>query len=427
MSEKNDRVVAQSPWLLLFRRFKANRVAVTGALILVVLYGASCFAGFLSPYHYAETETSGAFAGPSLFGGHHAQLVQQHEFLDESDQLVRLPEYQQVWRWFRGGVHFRDGEGRFSLRPHVHPLLELESWDSYGEKSYIVISDTSVSLPIRFFKESKEEHEVFSLCGLFPITGKTHLFGVDEADLGTAKRDGHVPKIYLLGSDRSGRDLWTRILYGGQISLSVGLLGIFITMTVALVIGGISGYFGGMIDFGTMRIVEVLMAIPGLYLILTLRAAFPQNLTSRQTYLMIVAVLALAGWASLGRVIRGMVLSIREEDFATAARAIGAGNPRVILKHVLPNTASFVIVTATLYVPYYILGESALSFLGLGINEPETSWGLLLKDAQNTEILTFHPWLVLPGLFIFIAVLAYNFLGDGLRDAADPRAMKPGS
>ncbi|MEE8143749.1 MAG: ABC transporter permease, partial [Planctomycetota bacterium] len=208
------------------------------------------------------------------------------------------------------------------------------------------------------------------------------------------------------------------------ISLSIGLFGILISMSLGLLIGGVSGYFGGAIDFLLMRLVELLMAIPGLYLILVLRYVFETDaLSSRETYLMIVLVLALAGWASLGRVIRGMVLSLKEQEYVLAARGLGASHARIILRHILPNTASFVIVTATLYVPYYILGEVALSFLGMGITEPETSWGLLLKDAQNSQILKYSPWLVLPGLFIFIAVLAYNFLGDGLRDAADPRAV----
>jgi peptide/nickel transport system permease protein len=422
MSETVERKeLSSSPSALIWRRFKRNKVAVTGGILLAAMYFITCFAGFVSPYDFDDTDTSATLAAPALLGGYHPELVAEHDFLDAAGQEITVPEYEGRWRWFNGGVHFHDSEGNFRLRPHVHPLAEYEYYDEYGEPGSVLAVDPEISLPIRFFVRSDEDHEVFSLCGVFPIRGYRHLFGVDTSD--PALTDAHVAKVFLLGADRSGRDLMTRILYGGQISLSVGLLGIFVTMTLALLIGGISGYFGGAVDFLTMRAVEILMAIPGLYLILCLRAAFPKGLTSRQTYLMIVFVLALAGWASLGRVIRGMVLSIREEDFATAALAIGATPWRVITRHVLPNTASFVIVTATLYVPYYILGEVALSFLGLGITEPETSWGLLLKDAQNTEILKFHPWLVIPGAFIFLAVLAYNFVGDGLRDAADPRTQ----
>lgn len=422
MSSEGRNELVPSPWTLLWVRFRRNRVAMAGAVILAVLYLSSCLAGFLSPYDFDDTETRGALAGPALFGGHRAEVVARHTFLDEDDREVVLPEYRATWRFFRGGVHFRDPKGRLTWRPHVHPLLELESWDEHAERGFVLVADETISLPIRFFVEGRKEHEVASLCGLLPVQGRLHLMGVDAGDAGDRLSPSHVVRLYLLGSDRSGRDFFTRILYGGQISLSVGLLGIALTMGMALLVGGISGYFGGVIDFVAMRVVEVLMAIPGLYLILTLRAAFPKDLSSRESYLLIVAVLALAGWASLGRVIRGMVLSIREEDYALAARALGASNARVILRHVLPNTASFVIVTATLYVPYYILGEASLSFLGLGITEPETSWGLLLRDAQNTEILKYHPWLVLPGAFIFVAVLAFNFLGDGLRDAADPKA-----
>ena len=227
----------------------------------------------------------------------------------------------------------------------------------------------------------------------------------------------------MMGTDILGRDLWTRILYGGQVSLSVGLIGIFISITIGLFIGGLAGYFGGIWDFLLMRLVELLLAIPGLYLILTLRYALPNDLSSRQTYIMIVAILAIVGWASTGRMIRGMVLSLRESEYALAARSLGGSSLRVIIRHLLPNTASIVIVTATLYVPYYILGEVALSYLGFGITEPDSSWGLLLKDCQVTEVMKYNPWLITPGFFIFLAVLAYNFLGDGLRDAADPRAF----
>jgi len=404
-------ITVRGPWALLWFRFRKNRVAMVGGSILIVLYGLACFAGFLSPYDYREIETRATFYGPMLFGGYHAEFVGSHP--DPYGRFEELNEYERTWRWFDGGLHFR------GLRPHVHPLREVASYDVHGEIDRFLITDTRESLPLRFFVRSEDEHEVFSLCGFVPIRGHLRLFDVvDPYD-----RDSpNLGRVHLLGSDATGRDLLTRILFGGQISLSVGLIGIFLTMSLALIIGGIAGYFGGHVDFLLMRFVELLMAIPSLYLILTLRATFPANLTSRQTYLMIVAVLALAGWASTGRVIRGMVLAIKEEDYVVAARGLGASTSRVIIKHVLPNTASFVIVTSSIFVPYYILGEVALSFLGLGITEPETSWGLLLRDAQNTQVLKFYPWLVIPGLFIFMAVLAYNFVGDGLRDAADPKA-----
>ena len=415
---------SRGPWQILFRRLLHNKIAVTGAVILTLLYFLSCFAGFLSPYHYADADVNSTRYGPMLLGGFHAEKIQTYLMEDEDGNDVEVAEYQRAWRFFDGGVHFHDSEGNFTWRPHIYPLRTFESYDEYGEHVEIVAADLSISLPIRFFMEGNREHEIFSFCGILPIMGRTHLFGVDPLPPEIEDTSLLPPRIYILGSDFSGRDFFTRLLYGGQISLSVGLLGILISMGLGLLVGGVSGYFGGTVDFLLMRLVELLMAIPGLYLILVLRYVFKtENMTSRQTYLMIVVILALAGWASLGRVIRGMVLSLKENEYVLAARALGASHLRIITLHILPNTASFVIVTATLYVPYYILGEAALSFLGLGITEPETSWGLLLKDAQNTAALKYNPWLVLSGVFIFIAVLAYNFLGDGLRDAADPRAV----
>lgn len=419
----------RGPWKMLWLRLRKNRIAMTGGLILIFLYFISCFAGFLSPYDFNDVNTDTTRYGPMLLGGIAVEQVGTHlvEIENEDYEWVEVekPEFEPRWEWFRGGLTFRDPEGRFTLRPHVHALREFVSYDEIGETTYYLASDPEVRIPIRFLPRQERAVEVASLFGFFKIKAKRKLFGVerpaewaergDDADLMHAE-------VFLLGSDQNGRDLMTRIFFGGQISMSVGLLGILISMTIGLVFGGVAGYYGGLTDFSMMRLTELLMAIPGLYLILTLRYVIPTKLDSRQTYLMIVGILALAGWASLGRVIRGMVLSLRENEYTLAARALGAGDRRVILRHVLPNTASFVIVTATLYVPYYILGEVALSFLGLGITEPDTSWGLLLKDAQNSQVLKYSPWLILPGFFIFFAVLAFNFLGDGLRDAADPRA-----
>jgi len=207
----------------------------------------------------------------------------------------------------------------------------------------------------------------------------------------------------------------------------VGLVGIAISFALGLLLGGVSGYFGGWVDALIMRSTELLLSIPGLYLIIALRTVFPSDLSSRQVYLAIVAILALIGWAGLARVVRGMVLSIRRQDFVTAAEALGAGRLRVIARHVLPNTASFVIVAATLSVPGYILGEVFLSFLGVGVQEPSASWGNMLQQARSLTVLTDFPWLLYaPGTAIFLTVMAFNFLGDGLRDALDPRRLTGG-
>jgi peptide/nickel transport system permease protein len=239
---------------------------------------------------------------------------------------------------------------------------------------------------------------------------RTRLFGVDEP-----------AKIYLLGADYRGRDLFSRILYGSRVSLSIGFVGVAVSFSVGMLVGGISGFFGGRTDNLLMRLCEMVMMIPGFYLMLALRAAFPPDLSSVEVYLMIVLIMSFIGWAGLARVIRGMVLSIREKEFVTAAHASGQGSLRIIVRHILPNTLSYVIVAVTLSIPSYILGESALSLIGLGIQEPYASWGNLLSEAMNIAEIKFHPWILIPGLFIFVTVMSFNFLGDGLRDAFDPR------
>lgn len=410
------------PWTILFRRLRRNRVATVGGWILLVLYAAACFAGFIAPYRYDDADRDSSKAGPALFGN----FVHVSEELDsEEEPGTRVTVWARTWKWFRGGVHFRGPDGALTWRPHVHPLVEKKFTDEYGDTSYVAAAaDTSVSLPVEFFVDGPE-HEVFSLLGLFPVKGTTHLFGVRRPDGFRG-----VARIYLLGSDPQGRDVFSRLLYGAQVSLSVGVLGIAVSMSLGMLIGGISGYVRGATDFVVMRVVEVILSVPSLYLIIVLggflqrwETADGRPLSSRQTYLMIVGILAFIGWATTSRVIRGMVLSLREMDYVTSARALGIPAWRVIVRHILPNTFSYAIVTATLYVPYYILGEVALSYLGLGIQEPEASWGNMLRDAQQATYLQENPWVVLPGVFIFLAVLAYNFLGDGLRDAADPRVV----
>ena len=259
--------------------------------------------------------------------------------------------------------------------------------------------------PIQFFGRGFE----YRLLGLFKTD--RHLFTIEDEG----------GRVYLLGSDSTGRDVFSRLIFGSRVSLFIGLLGITITTTLGFLVGGFSGYFGGRFDFFAMRFVEFMMAMPGLYLLLALRSALAPHFASDQMFFVIVIILALIGWAGTARVLRGMTLSIRQNQYVMAAESMGQ-NPFVILrKHVLPNLVSYLLVAATLSIPSYVLGEAALSFLGLGIQEPSASWGLMLSQAQDVKVFYLNFWwLLTPGAAIFVTVIAYNVLGDVLRDIVDP-------
>ena len=269
-------------------------------------------------------------------------------------------------------------------------------------------------LKIKFF--SADENSDYKIFGIVPFKYKLFTADSTQADA----------RIFLLGSDATGRDVFSRLLYGARISLSIGFVGIAITMVIGFIVGGLSGYFGGTFDFITMRFVEFLMAVPGLYLLLAMRSALAPHFDSAQMYMMIVIILSFFGWAGTARVIRGMSLSLAKSQYVQASKAMGQSPLKIILKHFLPNVLSYLIVGATLSIPAYILGEAALSFLGLGIQEPSASWGLMLAQAQNdTKVLMLgFWWLLSPGVAIFATVLAFNMLGDILRDIADPKKEK---
>jgi peptide/nickel transport system permease protein len=365
---KPREVPPKSPWQSLWRKLRRNRTAMAGLYTLGVLYLGALLAGFIAPYHY-ETQFD-------RYGFHPPQI---------------------------GRIHFL-GEGGRPGWPYVYGITVANPLEA-GPRRYT--EDRSRLYRLQLLHRGDR----YLLLGL--VTTNIHLFGVDQPGL-----------LYLFGSDRFGRDIFSRIMYGSQISLSVGIIGILISTIIGMLVGGFAGYLGGPADFLSMRLVEVIMAIPSLYFILILRGTFGNNLTSSQAYILIVVILSLIGWATEARVIRGMVLSLREQEYVLAARALGLGKARIVIKHILPNTLSFVIVSATLSVPFYILGEVALSFLGFGIQEPEASWGNMLTEAENSiDHLADLSWILLPGVFILIAVMAWNFLGDGLRDAADPRTL----
>jgi peptide/nickel transport system permease protein len=365
--EALDVVAPQSPAVVFWTQMKKSPLAIAGGAVLALFYTLALLAPFVAPYPQEQMDRAKYFHPP------------------------------QPLHWIRA-------DGSFSLRPYVRDmrLIDVGSFE-YEE-------DPARELPLRFLVRGAE----YYLVGFIPTN--IHLYGVDPPN-----------RVLLLGSDSFGRDVLSRLFYGAQISLTVGVVGIAISFTLGLLLGGVAGYFGGVVDTIIMRVTELLLSIPSLYLIIALRAVFPMDLPSRQVYLGIVAILAFIGWAGLARVIRGLVLSMRKSDYVTAAEALGFTRMRVIARHVLPNTMSYVIVAATLSIPGYILGEVVLSFLGVGVQEPSASWGNMLNQARSIRALTSFPWLlIVPGTAIFVTVMAFNFLGDGLRDALDPRRVTGG-
>jgi peptide/nickel transport system permease protein len=371
-----------------WRKLKNNRLARLGAIILILFYLVAIFAEFVAPYDPYSSQKDGSLLPPTA-------------------------------------IHWQNQQGQ-GIGPHVYPTTQGALSLETGDRALKV--DRSKPSPLRLFAKGTDYQFLqvklplptqFSLSDpkfeeieLFPgIKGNLHLFGTADQT-----------RFNLLGTDEQARDQFSRLVYGSRISLSIGLIGVLISFPLGMLVGGISGYFGGWLDSALMRISEVLMTIPSIYLLISLAAVLPPGMTSAQRFLLITLITSFVSWAGLARVIRGQVLSIKQREFVQAAKVMGASPFYIINRHILPQTATYFIISATLAIPSFILAEATLSFIGLGTQQPDPSWGNMLNLATNASILVLQPWLVWsPAILIVVVTLAFNLLGDGLRDALDPR------
>ena len=348
----------------LIKQLWKDKFARVALVVLGVIYFALLFADFIAPYTKDFSDRTMAYVPPSK-------------------------------------IFTIDENGKFS-KPYTYNYKR--EFDAQ-ELKIVYTLDRSQKHYVKFFAKGQK----YKFLGVIPM--KRHLVTTDESG-----------RLYLLGTDINGRDVFSRILFGGRISMTIGFLALFVLFPIGLLYGGIAGYFGGKTDMIMMRFAEAVMSIPSFYLLIILASILPSGMTSVQRFMLIVVILALIGWAGFARVVRGMVLSIKNQEYIQAAKSIGASRLRIIVKHILPQTTSFVIVAMTLSVPSYILSESGLSFLGLGIQQPDASWGNMLKEAQEYTNIIYRPWLLTPGFLIFIAVLAFNLIGDTIRDILDPKS-----
>lgn len=375
-----------------WQKLRNNPLARFGAVILIVFYIVAIAAEFIAPYDPYATQTEGSLLPPTQ-------------------------------------IHLQSPDGKW-IGPHIYPTTQGPVSLETGERELKIAIDQPSS--IRLFVKGPE-YRLFKLVLPLPtrlslskptfketqllagIKGNLHLFG-------TTTEAGY---LNLLGTDEQARDQFSRLIYGSRISLSIGLVGIAISFPLGMLVGGISGYFGGATDAILMRVVEVLMTIPTIYLLVALAGVLPAGLSSSQRFLLIVLITSFVSWSGLARVIRGQVLSLKQRSFVQASQAMGGRSLYTIIRHVLPQTSTYVIISSTLAVPSFIVAEAVLSLIGLGIQQPDPSWGNMLSLATNASVLVLQPWLVWsPAVLIVITVLSFNLLGDGLRDALDPRNLE---
>jgi peptide/nickel transport system permease protein len=358
-----QRIAVATQWQLMWWRFRKHKLALGGTIVLVLFYIVAAFADFFA---YAEPQES------------------------DAQRSLIAPQT----------IHWLD-DGK--LAPYVHPLKGTRDPKTFKR---MYAPDPTKKLPLQFFAHG----EPYQLFGFIPTD--RHLIGVEGAKAGET--------LFLMGTDTQGRDLWSRLMYATRTSMTIGLVSVALSLVLGVVLGGVSGYFGGITDSVIQRIIEILRSIPTIPLWMGLAAAVPNDWSVTQVYFAITIIISLIGWTELARVVRGRFISLKSEDFVMAAELVGCSKSRIIFRHMVPSFISHIIAATTLAIPAIIISETSLSFLGLGLRPPAISWGVLLQDAQNIQSLVLSPWLLIPSVAVIVAVLAFNFMGDGIRDAADP-------
>ncbi|MGE5776253.1 MAG: ABC transporter permease [Chloroflexota bacterium] len=362
-SRAEEQIAVATQWQLMWWRFRKHKLAMIGGITLIIFYLIAVSADFLS---YSDPDVS------------------------EAQRSLMVPQ----------PIHWTDN-GKFN--PHVYGITGKRDPKTFKR---VYVADPSKKIPVHFFAKGFE----YKLLGFIPTN--IHLIGVEGVQA--------EETLFLFGTDVQGRDLWSRLMYGTQTSLFIGLASVALSLFLGVALGGISGYYGGLVDTIIQRLIEILRSIPTIPLWLGLAAALPGSWSVKQIYFAITIIISLLGWTELARVVRGRFLSLRQEDFVMAARLAGCSRSRIIFRHMVPSFLSHIIAAMTLALPAMIISETSLSFLGLGLRPPAISWGVLLQDAQSIQALAISPWLLIPAIPVVIAVLAFNFVGDGLRDAADP-------